>query len=940
MASIALTFSSKAPDEVLQVVTQLVAGQVDGATLVPVRPDPARQSVLLAHLPERTLQQALEGVYEHPLHAPKNDSSNTTARRPQSNSNTAADAVSGTVAFQPGALQAGSCSRLNVTPAEAVLLAISCLERVKASQESLLLLQQHGVSDDQLPGSCDPADPAAQQQQGQNMPMPALLPLLQRCGMLTQLVPLHDPAALQQLRHKAMHSLLAPAQDFRAYFGSAVGFHLSFQNALVTWLLAPAAVSAYLLWALHGSSSTAGSSQAMDALGGTLSSPLTPLLVVFHLLWSAAGLKLWSRQEATLRHAWHLDASSSSSSSGGPPGTGDVLQRLGSNAPAAKPAAALAPAPAGPAEQQDTLAPLPSAAAASAAAAPVAVGRPAAVISGAAGGVGADAAAISGLGSVVSGGLGPGQGLTAASFEMPAAAGVRREYTGRWRVNPVTRQPELLSSPAQQLLRLLTSAAATAGLLLVAAVVLLLCLNLQGYIPPHHGWVYSGGLSALSAPGGWFSKDSGAVLGQIPLVVRCAATILYALNLFGPAARALTSLENHRTLEGYAASLTAKQAALQVLLIFGPVAYVGLAAAAAQFPDAEELLAELAQPSYNAFTDFWDMNRDLGYLTLFAAVFPAAAPLCLLLTLAKVKLDCLRLTTVLQRPVPLQLAGIGAWNSVLTALVFASAITNIFLSGLSTGQLARLLPPALVPPAVQSALLTAAAARPSAATAAGTIPVVETGMPVMTGDAQQMYPAYGMDMPAVGGVAGAGDVGPALNSLHAISSSAAAAAAAEGWAGGGRRVLDAASAAAGGLRQVLGCANDALVCAANEAPAAGAGAAAALIPAAGDATGTAAGGFLGGAAGQVAAAAGDVAAADHLLLLFVLEHLLLLAMLTVYWCIPSEPAAVRLQAAAPHHSSRNKQWDGVQQQQQQRGATARTAANTKTYANPLFHAFS
>lgn len=131
MASIALTFSSKAPDEVLQVVTQLVAGQVDGATLVPVRPDPARQSVLLAHLPERTLQQALEGVYEHPLHAPKNDSSNTTARRPQSNSNTAADAVSGTVAFQPGALQAGSCSRLNVTPAEAVLLAISCLERVK-----------------------------------------------------------------------------------------------------------------------------------------------------------------------------------------------------------------------------------------------------------------------------------------------------------------------------------------------------------------------------------------------------------------------------------------------------------------------------------------------------------------------------------------------------------------------------------------------------------------------------------------------------------------------------------------------------------------------------------------------------------------------------------------------------------------------------------------
>jgi hypothetical protein len=48
-----------------------------------------------------------------------------------------------------------------------------------------------------------------------------------------------------------------------------------------------------------------------------------------------------------------------------------------------------------------------------------------------AGAAGADAAAaVSGLGSAVSGGLGPGQGLTVKSLEAPAAAGVRREYTG------------------------------------------------------------------------------------------------------------------------------------------------------------------------------------------------------------------------------------------------------------------------------------------------------------------------------------------------------------------------------------------------------------------------------------------------------------------------------------------------------------------------------
>jgi hypothetical protein len=64
-------------------------------------------------------------------------------------------------------------------------------------------------------------------------------------------------------------------------------------------------------------------------------------------------------------------------------------------------------------------------------------------------------------------------------------------------------------------LRLLASAAATAALLLVAACVLLLCLNLQGYIPPHRGWLYSRGLAVLSAPGGWLSKDSGAILSQV-----------------------------------------------------------------------------------------------------------------------------------------------------------------------------------------------------------------------------------------------------------------------------------------------------------------------------------------------------------------------------------------------------------------------------------------
>lgn len=38
----------------------------------------------------------------------------------------------------------------------------------------------------------------------------------------------------------------------RRYFGDQVGFYLAYLNALCCWLMAPAAVNAYLLWALAG----------------------------------------------------------------------------------------------------------------------------------------------------------------------------------------------------------------------------------------------------------------------------------------------------------------------------------------------------------------------------------------------------------------------------------------------------------------------------------------------------------------------------------------------------------------------------------------------------------------------------------------------------------------------------------------------------------------
>lgn len=42
-----------------------------------------------------------------------------------------------------------------------------------------------------------------------------------------------------------------------------------------------------------------------------LSSPLVPIVVVFQLLWSAVGVKLWSRHQALLRRQWHTTVSTS-----------------------------------------------------------------------------------------------------------------------------------------------------------------------------------------------------------------------------------------------------------------------------------------------------------------------------------------------------------------------------------------------------------------------------------------------------------------------------------------------------------------------------------------------------------------------------------------------------------------------------------------------------
>lgn len=219
---------------------------------------------------------------------------------------------------------------------------------------------------------------------------------------------------------------------------------------MTIWLLAPAAVSTYLMWALHtaptGSSSSGNRETtfvngAAAAAADALSSPFTPFLVVFHLLWSVIGLKLWRRQESGLMYKWHSSSSAAAGLVGRTPAghqTGSTALRHEEQAvqivAAAPETAAVVSSTAhvGPLEQWGACSTGGTgttsgnvSSALGAAGSTTAAGGPAAAaaVVGRSGVTGPHDGELSGLG---------GSGLTAASLEAPAAAGVRWQYVGEY----------------------------------------------------------------------------------------------------------------------------------------------------------------------------------------------------------------------------------------------------------------------------------------------------------------------------------------------------------------------------------------------------------------------------------------------------------------------------------------------------------------------------
>jgi len=78
----------------------------------------------------------------------------------------------------------------------------------------------------------------------------------------------------------------------------------------------------------------------------------------------------------------------------------------------------------------------------------------------------------------------------------------------------------------------------------------------------------------------------------------------------------------------------------------------------------------------STFDDYNEMAIQFGYVTLFAAAFPAAPFAALINNLVEARTDLVKLFKGMQRPHPREAANIGTWLEILEAISYLATITN------------------------------------------------------------------------------------------------------------------------------------------------------------------------------------------------------------------------------------------------------------------------
>jgi flagellar biosynthesis protein FlhB len=96
--------------------------------------------------------------------------------------------------------------------------------------------------------------------------------------------------------------------------------------------------------------------------------------------------------------------------------------------------------------------------------------------------------------------------------------------------------------------------------------------------------------------------------------------------------------------------------------------------------------------TYDPFDDYLEMMVTFGYVTLFAAAFPLASLISVVMIYFESRSDLFKLEKLVRRPRVKKAYSIGSWIYVLEFMAFTSIFTNIILFTYASDQLDHLLP--------------------------------------------------------------------------------------------------------------------------------------------------------------------------------------------------------------------------------------------------------
>jgi hypothetical protein len=103
-------------------------------------------------------------------------------------------------------------------------------------------------------------------------------------------------------------------------------------------------------------------------------------------------------------------------------------------------------------------------------------------------------------------------------------------------------------------------------------------------------------------------------------------------------------------------------------------------------------MEEVEAATYDPFDDYLEMMVTFGYVTLFAAAFPMASLISVVMIYFESRSDLFKLEKLVRRPRVKKAYSIGSWIYVLEFMAVTSIFTNIILFTYASDQIEHLLP--------------------------------------------------------------------------------------------------------------------------------------------------------------------------------------------------------------------------------------------------------